>query len=223
MGLEQRPSQRSYWSTKWGMQGSIPNILSRNRFLEIKNCLHIASNDTADKRDPFHKVCIPLSSPASNPIPQVRWLINDISKRFEQVFYPDKEVAVDEMMIPFKGRHKLKVRVRGKPHPSGFKVYALADSRTGYLENNTLFPIYVLTFCRYLRSFVLNGDRDLPRDLDELPPSAIPVAYLASKLSAEGHCIFVDNYYSGYELAWWLRMKKYVEVVGRSGCLTIPI
>ena len=57
--------------------------------------------------------------------------MNEVSKRFKQGFYPDKEVAVDEMMIPFKGRHKLKVRVRGKPHPSGIKVYALADSQNG--------------------------------------------------------------------------------------------
>ena len=129
--------------------------------------------------------------------------------RFQQVFYPNKEVAVDEMMIPFKGRHKLKVRFRGKPHPSGFKAYALEDSRTGYLKYHSHFQFHLLTFYRYLWSFVPNGDPYLPTNLDKLPPSAIPVAHLASKLYAEGHCIFVDNYYSGYELAWWLKTKKY--------------
>ena len=55
-----------------------------------------------------------------------------LKKKFRSRYYPNREVAIDEMMVPFKGRHGLRVRIRGKPHPSGFKVYALSDSRTGY-------------------------------------------------------------------------------------------
>lgn len=55
-----------------------------------------------------------------------------------QMFHPYKVVSVDEMMVPFKGRHFLRVRLRGKPKDTGFKVFALCDTVSGY----TSFSLY---------------------------------------------------------------------------------
>ena len=42
-------------------------------------------------------------------------------------------ITVDEVMIKFEGRTSQKVTIPGKPIPTGFKIFALADS--GYIYN----------------------------------------------------------------------------------------
>jgi len=48
-------------------------------------------------------------------------------------------VAVDEVMIPFKGRSTLKQHMPLKPVRRGIKVWALADSLNGYISE---FEVY---------------------------------------------------------------------------------
>ena len=36
-----------------------------------------------------------------------------LKRKFRSLYYPNREVAIDEMMVPFKGRHGLRVRIRG--------------------------------------------------------------------------------------------------------------
>ena len=56
MGVDKRPNLELYWSTGWGLCSSIPSIMSRNRFQQIKRYFHIRSNLEGDPRDPFRKV-----------------------------------------------------------------------------------------------------------------------------------------------------------------------
>ena len=42
--------------------------------------------------------------------------------------------AIDEAMIPFKGRLKFKQYMKDKPTKWGIKVFVLADSQTGYVK-----------------------------------------------------------------------------------------
>ena len=74
--------------------------------------------------------------------------MHDLQKTFMQMFHPRQVVSVDEMMVPFKGRHFLRVRLRGKPKDTGFKVFALCDTLSGYIY-----------------SFVFHGDPAIVRAL----------------------------------------------------------
>jgi hypothetical protein len=52
-------------------------------------------------------------------------------ERFQAVMTLGSRVAYDEQMLPFTGRSAHVTKVPGKPHPDGFKVWALCDR--GYL------------------------------------------------------------------------------------------
>ena len=65
-----------------------------------------------------------------------------ISDRFlhSNCYNPRMENAVDEAMIPFKGRSSLKQYMPKKPVKRGFKVWVRADSFNGYICE---FMVYV--------------------------------------------------------------------------------
>ena len=63
-----------------------------------------------------------------------------VTNHFAEEFTPHQEVAVDECMIPFRGRLSFKRYHRDKPIKWGMKVWMLADSKTGY---NYSFDMYV--------------------------------------------------------------------------------
>ena len=57
---------------------------------------------------------------------KVRPLINHLSHKFQSLYQPNMEVAVDEAMIKFQGRSSLKQYMPLKP------MWVLADSHNGY-------------------------------------------------------------------------------------------
>jgi len=63
--------------------------------------------------------------------------IDSLSNNLQKIPIHEK-VRTDEQIIPFKGRHSLKVYVKNKPKKWGYKVFALCDC-SGVLLN---FEIY---------------------------------------------------------------------------------
>lgn len=55
-----------------------------------------------------------------------------INQSFQRHWTPFPHVAVDEGMIPFKGRFRYRQHIKGKPKATGIKFYALTDE-TGYV------------------------------------------------------------------------------------------
>jgi DNA excision repair protein ERCC-6 len=190
MSLNRRSDTSTYWSTKWGMKATVPEIMSRNRFQQIKKYFHTQPNYLREQNNPFWK----LSD-----------FIRKLTSTFKKHFYPRQNVCVDEAVAPFKGRHKKKVRIRGKPHPVGWKVFCLCDSETGYIYN-----------------FVMDGDPNLiiPNGLGR---SDGPVAFLSIPLRTD-HTMFVDNYFTSYGLAWYLLEEKRIALIGtlRKGRSHLP-
>jgi len=78
-------------------------------------------------------------------------------------------------MAPWKGRSKMRVYIRDKPHPNGLKIYILADEK-GYVYD---FWIY-------------RGNQPKTKDI---------VLNFAVRLPGEGYILTFDAYYGGWELA----------------------
>ena len=76
----------------------------------------------------------PRGTPAYNKLGKVQHIIDVLTNRFEGVFNLNKEVAVDEAMIKFKGRSTIKQYMPKKPIKRGIKAWVLADSKTGYIS-----------------------------------------------------------------------------------------
>ena len=130
MGIVQLPALDDYWSRDSRTRyAHIADKISRQRFREISRYLHFVDNDHL----------APRSDPLYDRLGKVRPLIEHISERFESVYKPSKNLAVDEAMIKFQGRSSLKQYMPKKPIKRGIKVWVLGDSSNGYFSK---FKVY---------------------------------------------------------------------------------
>ena len=106
MGLVRLPSIRDYWrrDPTYYYQ-PIAYTFSRDRFFELSRFLHFVDNSQL----------APRNTPEYNKLGKVQTIIDLLSHQFETIFNLNKEVAVDEAMIKFKGRSTLKQYLPKKP------------------------------------------------------------------------------------------------------------
>ena len=116
-GLFKLPSLNQYWNEN--PKSPIHHIskqMSLKRFEQIKRYLHISS-PMATINNYFEKLEPLLSK------------VRDVSK---QLYTPNSNVSVDEMMVRFSGRSVHTVRIKNKLTPEGFKILSLCDSGYTY-------------------------------------------------------------------------------------------
>ena len=130
MGLVQLPSFADYWSKDETFRYTkIADKISRDRFLEILRYLHFADNSKL----------VPPGQEHYNKLGKVQPVIDSINNSLQVVYNLNKEITVDEAMIPFKGRSSIKQYMPNKPIKRGIKVWALADAKTGFVSS---FDVY---------------------------------------------------------------------------------
>lgn len=112
MGYDRLPELHAYWAED-SQHSFVTSLFSRNRFKQIARNLTI-SEPEAD-------------AAARNPISRVRELVAVLNRKFKRHWSAGRYIALDESMVAFKGRSDIKQFVPGKPHPHGFKIWALAS------------------------------------------------------------------------------------------------
>lgn len=115
-GIVRVPSYKMYWqqSTRFA---PIADTMSRNRFDKLRNFMHINDNSKM----------IPTDNPNHDKLFKVRPFLESFLENIKKI-EPEEHNAVDEMIIPFKGRSKLKQYIKNKPHKWGIKMFARAGS-----------------------------------------------------------------------------------------------
>ena len=105
-GIKQLPEVYSYWS-KNPLLGvpEVQKIFPRNRYAKISQYLHVN-----DKRKE-----LPRGHANHDKLFKVGPLLDSVVDAIKSEYRPTKNVAVDEAMIPFKGRLSLKQYVPLKP------------------------------------------------------------------------------------------------------------
>ena len=106
--------------------------MSGRRFELLMSYLHL--NDITKQP--------PQSSPLYDKLYKVRPLLNKIVESFKSTYTPHQAISVDETMIGFKGRLGWIQYMPKKPTKWGIKAWAMADSKSGYVWN---FSIYTGT------------------------------------------------------------------------------
>jgi len=96
------PRIRMYWEQKSRINIVADNI-TINRFFELRSNLHIMDNND-----------IPINN--KDRFVKVRPIYNILQKRCNKLPV-EKNVCVDEQMVPFKGKLSVKQYMRGKPIP----------------------------------------------------------------------------------------------------------
>lgn len=124
MGFHSLPSMKKYWSTNSNFRVErIASIMTLKRFLKLLRYLHLNDNATMPQRN----------TPNFDKLYKVRPLINHLNTKFYECFNPSRNMAVDESMVAFKGRSSLRQYMPMKPIKRGFKVWVIADSRSGFM------------------------------------------------------------------------------------------
>ena len=94
----------------------VASLFTRNRFLDVLQYLHLADNNNLNPSDKFSKL---------NP------LFKMINESCLQNFIPEKNVGIDESMVPYYGRHGCKQYIQNKPVKFGYKLW-VATTPLGY-------------------------------------------------------------------------------------------
>ena len=106
------PRCSMYWEMSSDSRNTIAaSLFTRNRFLDVLQYLHLADNNNLNPSDKFSKV---------NP------LFKMINESCLQNFIPEKNVSIDESMVPYYGRHGCKQYIQNKPVKFGYKLWVAA-------------------------------------------------------------------------------------------------
>ena len=124
MGLYPKPATSDYWRRDpFVNYAPIADRIPRDRFYEIQRYLHFADNSLLPQR----------GEPGYDRLGKVRPIMEQLQKKFLELYQPHCENAIDEAMIPFQGRSSLKQYMPAKPVKRGIKVWYRADSHNGYM------------------------------------------------------------------------------------------
>ncbi|KFM69921.1 PiggyBac transposable element-derived protein 4, partial [Stegodyphus mimosarum] len=173
MGHIQKDKLKDYWSTDEMLETPFfKKAISRDRLLQILRFLHFEDN---------------MSPPDRNDSSYDRfWKIRDIFEHlknsFKDVYEPSEELAVDEVIVLFKGRVIFKQYIPKKHKRFGIKIYKLAD-RHGYTYD---MKVYL--------------GRDSYESKNGKSAAQNTVIALAECVKGKGHKLFMDNFFSSPDL-----------------------
>ena len=102
------------------------------------------------------------------------------------LYTPEKKIALDEAMCPWRGRLRFKVYIKNKPNKWGIKLYEVCESSSAYVFN---FEIYAA------EPNVSNKPRDV-------------VNRLLEPLINKGYWVYCDSYNTSTDLVSDLAAKK---------------
>lgn len=108
MGFLKIPRVRMYWQENIRNE-CIANALHVNRFFCLRGNVHFVNEHTANRGDRMYKV---------------RPIMDRVRVRLSQLPL-EKNLCVDEQMVPFKRKLDIKQYIRGKPCPWGITIFLI--------------------------------------------------------------------------------------------------
>ncbi|XP_046391504.1 piggyBac transposable element-derived protein 4-like [Ischnura elegans] len=143
--------------------------MSRDRFMLILRALHFS-------RNPKENDAIP-----TDPLYKVRPVLDAFVNNMNMIYYPEKNLSLDESMVLWRGRLYFRQYIKSKRHKYGLKLYVLSEPSG-----------LVLNFCVYTgaQDCVIGGRGHTDK----------VVKYLLQKFLNAGHAVYMDNFYNSVNL-----------------------
>ena len=156
--------------------------MSKDRFFELRRCLHITNPATYEHNDREH--------PEYDKMRQVRWLVSHIRDACMTSWVLGKFVIVDEMMVWYERTYcPAQQYMFKKPQKWGIKIWCLANSVSKFIYN---FDIYC--------GRNLGNARGVGRGRQDTIVAHEVVTKLSIGLENVEHCITMDNYFTSIPL-----------------------
>lgn len=171
MGQVRKNTIKDYWSKNPLIETPIfSRTMKRNRFMQILTFLHFNDNTKITKN--------------SDRLVKVQYLIDYFQNKFQSIYKPKQNLALDEAMIPWKGRLLFKTYNPSKIIKYGILCRMVCESATAYIAN---FKIYSGVYSK----------------LEDT------VKYLLAPFKGLWHHIYMDNFYNSLSLALKLIKDKF--------------
>lgn len=128
MGIVHMPRYRMYWSSDL-RYNAIADFTSRKEFEDMGRYIHFNDNVNliTNRKDAGY-----------DQLYKVRPLLTMLRNQCMLVA-PEQRQSVDEQIIPFKGKNRLRQYLPKKPKRWGFKVIARCCARTGFTHDFTIY------------------------------------------------------------------------------------
>lgn len=126
MGIHRLPSTDHYWSSDPALRVDIiADTMTIKRFKKILENIHFNDNSTQ----------VPRSDPAYDKLHKIRPIVDMLNSIISNtnIYKPSSFISVDESMVPFNGRSAIKQYMPLKPVKRGYKVWCIADAKTGFI------------------------------------------------------------------------------------------
>lgn len=174
MGTIKMNRINDYWKTHYLFNlPTFRSFMSRNRFLLILRALHFNDNNL----------------PNQNSLSKIAPLIDFFNSRMAEIYYPNKELALDESMVLWRGRLGFRQYMQGKRHKYGIKLYILAEP-SGLIQ----------------KVHVYGGSAD--PDVGGSKHTEKIVHKLLEGKKNVGHSVYMDNFYNSIALSEQLLQEK---------------
>ncbi|XP_065662864.1 piggyBac transposable element-derived protein 4-like [Hydra vulgaris] len=111
---------------------------------------------------------------------------------FRKAYVPQRNIAVDESLLLWKGRLSWKQYIPSKRARFGLKSFILAESKTGYIWNGFLYTGKV--------------DKINTDNYNYIATSIVMT--LMKNLLNKAYCVFIDNWYTSVEVCHKLLLNK---------------
>ncbi|KAE9521970.1 hypothetical protein AGLY_017629, partial [Aphis glycines] len=170
MGSLKFPRVRMYWEETFRIN-IVANTMTRDRFFQLRSNLHIIDNNS-----------IPINN--KDKFIKVRPLYDLIKKKCNSLV-KERNLSVDEQMVPFKGTLSVKQYMKGKPCPWGIKIYVLAG-QSGTVNDFLLYQ---------------GGSTEINSDLQkQFGIGGATVLQLTEGVKKNSHFLYFDNFFSSFQL-----------------------
>eukprot|EP00111_Clytia_hemisphaerica_P013537 TCONS_00039801-protein len=185
MGIHSLPQIPDYWSTHPFYHNPVYNsVMSRNRYQLISRFIHFNDNTNYDPKDPKR-----------DRLFKIRPLLNYLNTKFQELYYPSRDVSIDEQLLLHKGNLHFKQYIPNKRARFGIKLFSLCDE-SGYVWST---EVYVGKNSQVVAA---------QEELKKLGISGQVVVRLMNPLLDKGHRPFTDNWYTGVPLFQYLQKHQ---------------
>ena len=129
MGHDQHHSLKDYWSREeLYCTPFYSNVMACDRFFHILQFLHFENNDNPPNHD----------DPDYDRLWKIRKIFDTLNNKFCELYNPTEQLAVDEVIVLFKGRVVFRQYIPKKHKRSGIKIYKLCNS-LGYTYDMSVY------------------------------------------------------------------------------------
>ena len=124
-GYNKFPRQHMYWESAIDSGVEIvKRTMTYKRFKIIKKILYFNNNANVQEEDKAFKI---------------RPVMNHLNSTFKKYGIFEKNISIDEQMVPYTGHHSIKMFMKNKPIRFGFKQWVMASSGQNYVYSFDLY------------------------------------------------------------------------------------